>query len=435
MNPFKLPVRRLLICARLLTAIVSTGAPATGADWPQWRGINRDGVWNEKGIMETFPAEGLKIVWRAPVGSSWSSAVVAQGRVYVRDAQLHKPKVDERLHCLDAATGKELWAQVYEVTYPDWAFAPDQVSGPTSTPCVIEGKVYTLGQRGDVFCLDATTGAVLWHRSMIDDYKMKEFTSNLSPMIEGGLLILPVGGKPDAGVVALDKDTGKEVWRSLDEDQTNSSPIVVTAAGRRQLIVWTQQSVSSLDPANGKVLWRERLLTAQDSAVATPVSDGTLLLVGGMMFKLAADKPGATVLWPDNRSLAHRILSNTSTAMLREGHVYSAKSKGELVCLDALTGKESWSTDKATDKRGAFGPSIHLTPNGDFVFLYNDKGELIHAKLTPQGYQEISRALLLAPVYKFGGHLVNWAPPAYADGRVFARNEKEIVCAELRAGR
>ncbi len=418
-----------------LAAILLASSFACAEDWPQWRGANRDGVWNEEGIVEAFPKEGLKIVWRAPAGNSWSSPVVAGGRVYLRDSELVKPKAQERLHCLDAATGKVLWTQAYDVTYPDWAFAADQVAGPTSTPCVHEGKAYTLGERGDVFCVDAGTGAVLWHRNMIDEYKMKEFTGNVSPLIEGGLLILPIGGKPDAGVVALDKDTGKEVWRSLDEDQTNSSPIVITAAGRRQLIIWTQQSVSSLDPATGKVLWRERLLTAQDSAVATPVSDGHLLLMGGLMFKLSEDKPGATALWPDNRSLTHRILSNTSTAVLRDGHVYSAKSKGELVCLDALTGQELWSTKKATDQRGAFGPSIHLTPNGGTMFLYNDKGELIHARLTPQGYDEISRALLLAPVYKFGGHYVNWAPPAYAGGRVFARNEKEIVCAELREGK
>jgi len=421
--------------ARLLVVLLLAALPAQADDWPQWRGINRDGSWNETGIMETFPKEGLSIVWRAPVGKGWSSPVVVQGRVYARDSDLNNPKARERLHCFDAATGKQLWTQAYDVTYPDWAFAADQAYGPISTPCVRDGKVYTLGQRGDVYCVAATTGTVLWHRNMMADYKVTEFLGNLSPLIEDKLLILPVGGKPDAGIVALDKDTGREAWHALDEDQTNSSPLVVTAAGRRQLIVWTNQSVSSLDPATGKLLWRERLLTPKDNAVATPVCDGTLLLVGGMMFSLDAGKPAAIVLWPESHALAKRILSNTSTAMLKGGHVYALRTNGEFVCLDALTGKQLWTTDKVTDKRTSFGPCVHLTSNAGSVLLYNDKGELIRAMLTPQGYQEISRALLLAPTYKFGGHLVNWAPPAYADGRVFARNENGIVCAELRAGR
>jgi outer membrane protein assembly factor BamB len=393
--------------------------------------MDRDGAWREAGILETFPADGLKIAWRAEVGNGWSSPVIAQGRVFVMDAGLHKPKAQERVHCLDDATGKELWTHAYDVTYPDWAFSPEQSGGPTSTPCVRDGRIFTLGQRGDVFCLDARTGAVLWHRNMIADYQMKEFTGNTSPLIEGKMLILAIGGKPGAGVIALDVETGREIWRSTDEDQTNSSPVIITAAGRRQLIVWLQQSVSSLDPATGGVLWREPLLTLQDSAVATPVTDGSLLLIGGMMFKLDADKPGAAVLWPDSRSLARRILSNTSTAILRDGHVYSARSNGELVCLDALTGRQLWTTDTLTDKRGGFGASIHLTPNGSSVLLYNDRGELIRAKLSPGGCTEISRALLLTPSYKFGGKNVNWSPPAWANGRVFARNERELVSAKL----
>ncbi len=418
---------------KVLACILTLAAAASASDWPQWRGAQRDGVWREQGVIDHIPAEGLKILWRAPVGNSWASPVVAAGRVYVRDAVLAKPKAVERLHCLDEASGKELWLQSREVQYPDWAFAPDQASGPTSTPCVHDGKIYTLGEHGDVLCLDAATGSVLWHRDMAADYQMKEFMGNVSPLVDGRLLILCIGGKPEAGVVALDKDSGKEAWHALDEEQSNSSPIVIEAGGKRQLIVWTQQSVSSLDPASGKTWWRQRLLTAQDSAVATPVVDGSLLLVGGMMFKLDSEKPAATILWPENHSLSHRILSNTSTAILQAGHVCGVRSKGEFVCLEALTGKELWTTDKVTAPRSGFGAAVHVAPNDGGAFLYNDEGVLFRAKLTPQGYEEAGRALLLAPVYKFGGHKVNWSPPAYADGRVFARNEKEVVCADLHA--
>src|SRR5262249_36322357 len=147
-----------------------------------------------------------------------------------------------------------------------------------------------------------------------------------SPLIEGDLLILLLGGKPGAGVVAFQKDTGQEVWKALDEGLTFSSPVVVTSGGRRQLIVWTQESVTSLDPAAGTTYWRQRLLTSGDYAVSTPVFDRDRLLVGGLMFQLDPDKPAATVLWPASKAPSRRILSHTSTALLRGEHMYSARS-------------------------------------------------------------------------------------------------------------
>src|SRR5438067_257048 len=127
-------------------------------DWPQWRGPNRDGVWSETGILESFPAEGLKVRWRAPVGPGWSSPSVAEGRVYLTDSQSMRPKADERVLCFEETTGKRLWTHSYEVTYPDWAFPDGPGRGPTATPLVHGGKVYTVGNKGDLFCLNAVKG-------------------------------------------------------------------------------------------------------------------------------------------------------------------------------------------------------------------------------------------------------------------------------------
>jgi hypothetical protein len=149
------------------------------------------------------------------------------------------------------------------------------------------------------------------------------------------------------------------------------------------------------------------------------------------MFRLDPDKPSAEVLWPDPAAASGRILSNTSTAVLQGDYVFSARSSGHLVCLEAGSGKQVWETDKVTDLKN--GASIHLTPQGDAAFLYTDRGELIRAKLTPRGYEELGRAALLEPVYPFGGRKVTWSPPAYANRQVFARNEKELVCASLAA--
>ena len=423
----RFPSGTLASLAALAFLILSSRAD----DWPQWRGVERDGVWRESGIEETLPRDGLKVLWRAEAGSGWSSPVVAGGRVFLVDAELVKPTAHERVRALDATSGHLLWTYRYDVDYPDWAYAEDQAGGPTATPAVADGKIYVLGINGAVNCLAAATGEVLWKKDLASDYDVKSFTARASPLIDGDRLILFVGGKSGACVLALNRHTGAEVWKALDEPVTNSSPIIVTAAGRRQLIVWTAASISALDPANGTTLWRHPVTTTAFDANDTPVWLGDRLLASGLMLKLDADKPGASVLWPQSGGASKRILSNTSTPLLVGDAVYSATNKGDLVCLDALTGKELWRTDKVTDRKS--GPSIHLTPNDDGVFLYTNLGELIRARLTPSGYDEISRVKVIEPAYPFGGRKITWSPPAYANRCIFVRNEREILCASLAA--
>jgi len=417
------------LLAAALTLPLLAPAELRAEDWPQWRGPNRDGVCGETGLLETFPAEGLKVRWRVPVGWGFSSPVVAQGRVYLADSEVVKPKAKERIRCFDETTGKALWNHVYEVAYQDWAFDPTQEIGPVATPIVQNGKIYTVGRLGHLFCLDARKGEVLWRRNLQKDYRVAFAPGAPSPLIEGNLLILFIGGKPDACVVALTKDTGLESWKALDESLTYSSPIVISAGGKRQLIVWTQESVTSLDPSAGTTYWRQRLVTSGEYAVSTPAVHKDRLLIGGLMFKLDSDKPAAAVLWPASRAPARRILSHTSTALFRGDYLYSAKSSGELICLEASTGKRVWESAKVTDLIN--GASIHLTASGDSVLLYTDKGELIRAQLTSQGYKEISRVALLEPTLPFAGRNVTWSPPAYANRHVFARNGKELICASL----
>ncbi|MFO0968737.1 MAG: PQQ-binding-like beta-propeller repeat protein [Gemmataceae bacterium] len=403
--------------------------PAQAEDWPQWRGPNRDGVCSDTGLLETFPAEGLKIRWRVPVGWGFSSPVVAQGRVYLADSEVVKPKAKERVHCFDEKTGKSLWVHVYDVGYEDWAFDPKQEIGPVATPIVQKGKVYTVGRVGHLFCLDARKGDVLWQRNLDRDYRTAFAPGAPSPLIEGDLLILFIGGKPGACLVALHKDTGKEVWKALDESLTFSSPIVITSGGKRQLIVWTQESVTSLDPATGKVYWRQRLVTSSEYTVSTPVFFEDRLLIGGLMMRLDPDRPGGKVLWPESKAPARRVLSHTSTALFRGDHVFSAKSSGELICLEASTGAQVWESKKVTDLKN--GASIHLSPNGPSVLLYTDRGELIRAELSAHGYKEISRVAVLEPTFPFGGRKVAWSAPAYANRHIFARSGKELVCGSL----
>jgi outer membrane protein assembly factor BamB len=383
--------------------------------------------------MQTFPAEGLKVRWRAPAGGGLSSPIVSGGRVFLCDSELKKPNASERVRCFDEKSGKPLWSHSYEENYPDWAFDPKNATGPDSTPIASGGKVYALGRMGRLLCLAAADGAVLWQKELAKAYAPDgpdTLGTTPSPLIEGNLLILCVGGKPGACVIAFDKDTGTEVWRALDDKWTYSSPIVISAGGKRQLIVVTPAAVTSLDLASGKIWWREARETRGDFLAACPVSRGDLLFAAGIMFRLNPDKPAASVMWPDaNTSYTKRILSQTSIPLIQDGCVFSDKSYGHLVCLDALTGKLVWQNEDVTDKRN--GATEQPFPNGDSTLIYTNEGNLIRAQLSRTGYHELSRVHFMEPMMPFSGRKVVWPLPAFANGQVLARNEVELVCASL----
>ena len=400
------------------------------SDWPQFRGPHRDGHWDEaNGILETFPKAGLRIKWRRSVGGGFSSPVVAEGRTFVFDVELSKPTSRERLHCFDEKTGKVLWVYVYEEHYGEWTFIPERGAGPTATPIIEQGRIYTVGANGFVHCLNVKTGKVIWEKNLWREYEIEEMGCRPSPLIEGSLLIVFTGAKPGATVLALDKQTGKEVWKALDEHASNSSPVVITSGGKRQLIVWTDKSLTSLDPADGLIYWRELMTTSNNDDVAMPVFWGNRLLVSGLMLELSTNVPAARIRWPENRAASKRVLSNTSTPLPTGDYIYSCKSPGDLVCLEAATGNLVWSTNSITAPKN--GAAINVTPQGGGYFLFTDEGNLIRADLSPAGYREISRAHLIDPTWPFNGYKFVYAPPAYANRHVFARSEAEVVCASL----
>jgi len=402
-------------------------------DWPQWRGRNRDGVWNESGILQNFSAEGLKVRWRTPVKPGWSSPVVARGQVYLTDMRLEKPRAWERIRCFKESTGKQLWSREYELVYPEWAFIPEHGGGPAATPIVEEGRIYSLGRNGQVNCLDARNGKSIWEIELGRKHQILELSCRGLPLIEGNLLIVFTGAKPGGCVIGLDKQTGREVWKALDDIVSNSSPLIITGGGKRQLIVWTSQAVNSLNPATGEIWWRMPMVTSGNDSIPTPVVEGNRLLISGLMLELDSDKPEAKVLWPEPMTATKRLLSNTSNPVLRGDYVYSAKSGGELVCLKASSGEQVWGTTNVTEPKS--GASVHLTPNGDATFLFTDEGNLIIARLTSDAYREISRVHLLKPTSVLGSRRFAWVPPAYANRCIFARNDEELICVSLEATR
>ncbi len=403
-------------------------------DWPQWRGQNRDGVLQETGLVEKIPPTGLKVRWRAKVGRGYSGPVVAKCRVFVND-QVFQPEL-ERVLCFDEGTGKMLWTHSYPVDYEKMEYG----NGPRASPTVHEGRVYTLGTQGDFCCLDAATGKPFWQKDLQQEYKAEipRYGASVAPIVEGDLVIVCIGGKPEASVIAFDRISGKERWKALKDEAGYSAPIVVERGGTRQLIVWTADNLLSLNPANGEVYWKQRWPTGFDAAqvIATPVLHGQRLLCvmgwnrGSMMLKLDEKKPTASIVW---RTRSRPTTTMSTPIMISGEHFYTIDNVGGLCCQKAESGEELWRT---TDVGGSNpNNNAHMTPFGeDRVFLFNQRGQLISARLTPKGYQETGRTLLVEPTaaYRAQGPLV-WSHPAYANKHVFARNDRVLVRASLEA--
>ncbi|MCI0423788.1 MAG: PQQ-like beta-propeller repeat protein [Acidobacteria bacterium] len=430
----------------LINALVIVSVRWTlGEDWPEWRGHGRAGVWNESGILATFPAGGLKIKWRVPLRNGFSGPAVANGRVFVTDfARQQRNRGMERVLCLDERTGKTLWAQEWEADYV--GLMETYATGPRATPTVDQDRVYVLGTKGKLLCLGVKTGAILWEKDYRKDYQTEVpvWGMTAAPLVEGDLLICLVGGQSNAKVVAFDKRTGKEVWRALSSDSEPgySPPFAITAAGRRQIIVWHPQAVSALELKTGELLWEVPFKVETALSVATPVQSGRHLLVssfynGSMLLKLDEQKPQADMVWKgkskseiDTDGL-HPLIT---TPVIVGDSIYGICSYGQFRCLDLRTGSRVWETLEVTKEKARWASGF-LVKNGDRFFINNDRGELIIAKLSPQGYQEIARTQLIKPTSRPGNRrelgTVNWSHPAYANRQIFARNDEEILCALL----
>ncbi len=406
--------------------------PAHAADWPQWRGMNRDGVWSETGIVERIPDAGLAVRWSAKVSNGYSAPSVAAGRVFITDHVL-EPEL-ERVLCFDEATGKQLWVHSYTVDYKDMEYG----NGPRAAPTVADGRVYTLGTRGHLFCLDTANGSVVWKKELVTDFnaKLPSYGVSAAPLVVGELLIVMAGGKPDACVVALDRKTGETRWTALPDRVAYSAPIVTRAGGCEQLIVWTADAITSLDAPSGKIHWEVKWRANFDPAqmVATLVKHDDMLLGlgawsrGSKMLKLDATKPAASVLWETRKDPS---TMHSTPVFQDDGHFYAILNDGSLGCMNSTTGDKVWSTQEPTSKRMG---NAHLVRNGDRVFIFNHTGHLILAHLTPKGYEERGRCLLVEPTagYRAQGALT-WAHPAYANQCVFVRNDRELVCVSLAA--
>ena len=429
----------MILTRRLIFALlVLIPLTAAAEDWPRWRGPAGDGVWNETGIVEKFASDTLPRKWTAEIGAGYTGPTVAQGRVYLMD-RLNRPNSTERVLCFDEQTGKEIWKHSYECEYGRIGYQ----AGPRAAVTIDGGKAYALGATGRLHCLGAADGKVIWEKDLekLYDIEMPIWGISGSPLIFQDLVVLHIGGKNGACIVAL-KDSGDEVWKALDDRAQYTTPVLVEQGGQPVLICWTGDSVAGLEATSGKVLWRHEWKPRNmPIGIATPVVEKdrvffTSFYDGSLMLRLAKDEPQAEELWKivgQNEIETDALQSIISTPVFEGGHVYGCDSFGQLRCLDADDGQRLWEDLTATPK--ARWSTIHFVKNGDRYFLFNERGELIIGQLSPQGFHEISRAKLLAPTTEQlrmrGG--VCWSHPAFANKCVFQRNDKELVCASLAA--
>lgn len=434
-------MRSLMVCL----GVVVVGSVAGADDWPQWMGPKRDNVWRETGILEKFPEGGPKVLWSTPIAGGYSGPAVAGGKVFITDyVTADNVKVDnfdrkefsgtERVHCLDEATGKVLWTHEmpvkYTISYP---------AGPRCTPIVDGDVVYTLGAEGHLFCFNIADGKIVWSKDLKAEYKATAplWGYAAHPLLDGDNLLTLAGGE-GSHIVALNKKTGKEVWKSSTSSslgQGYSPPTIIEHGGVRQLILYRPNAIASVDPATGKEYWSFPYDASSGSIIMSPVVSGNYLYAAGysnksLMIELDPSKPAAKELWRDKQNI---ICPVNVQPFLVGSVLYGFDQKGVLRAISLPDGKKLWETTDVIGKRAAGSETAFIVQQGDRFVLFNELGELLFANLTPEGYKEISRAKVIEQTNNAFGREVVWSMPAFANRHAYIRNDEKIICVDLSA--
>lgn len=395
-----------------LLVLLHLSAVDGAADWPQYRGLNRDGRSLETGLLKSWPEEGPQELWRVPLGDGYSGIAVVDGRVFTMFG--HRGR--ELAAAFDAATGVELWRFDMGNNLRN-----RQGGGPRATPTVDEDRVYALGARGKLFCLDAASGQRRWGRDLVEDLgaRIPQWGASSSPLIEDQHLIVDVAGRKGYGVVAFDKESGEIVWHAGTHRPAYSSPIAVTLAGERQIVLFTAEGLRGVAATDGRGLWSAPWTTDWDVNAATPVyvpSNGVFISsgydTGAALLQIVKENGEFRVyqVW------RNRLMKNQfNTSVLVDGYLYGF-DMGTLKCLDALTGEEKWRA------RSGFAKGSLLYADGNLIVM-GGNGHLGLIEATPDGFREISRFEILK------GR--TWTMPALANGVLYARDFEEMVALQL----
>lgn len=397
-----------------------------GQDWPQWRGPEGTGrVPAGVAVPEKLPA-AAKVVWRAEVGDGVASPVVSGGRVFYLDHQQGK----EVAHAAEAGTGRVLWSVVLDEVHKDTQSTP----GPRTTPTADGERVYVQSCRGELQCLNAADGKVVWRTHFVKDFGA-EFIGEAgsaagamrhgytgSPVVDGERLIVGVGGK-GASVVCFDKKDGKVIWKSQSDIPGYAPVVVATIGGVKQIVAFTIEGVMGLDAAEGKLLWRHGMKTTFGRHATTPVVVEEMVIVSSHEVGLVGVKitrEGSA--FKAEEAWKHKELAiNFASPVAAGSYVYGLGPAKNVICVESKTGKLAWSKEGLVRTAGwrAYAGMMVMGRN---ILMLTDGGELVMFAAEPEAFRLIGRTQVCGQ---------NWCNPAYAEGRLYLRDGKEMRCVEL----
>jgi outer membrane protein assembly factor BamB len=392
---------------------------AHAGDWPQWLGPNRDGSSTEKVAAWKEP---LKVLWKQPVGEGHSAPVVAKGHVFLHTRV--KNKLEESVSAFDAKTGELAWESV-PIVRAKFADPFGFGTGPRGTPAMVDGKLYALGITGILSCVDTASGKLVWEVDPLKKYKASNlvFGISCSPLVVDDLVLVSVGGK-GASIVAFDRMNGEERWKALDDSASYSSPIVLGKGKERQVVFLTGKRLVSLYPFNGGLIWDYPLVDKLQESSTTPVVSGDIMFAssvtfGGVALKNSAGDKGPTAkeLWVNP---AYNCYFSTPVAIGEQLYLVTGSllaQKATLRCIETATGKELWKHDNV----GKYHASLLRTGDGKLLML-EEAGDLVLLQPDPKEYRELSRSKICGET---------WAHPALADGRLYVRDKKDLICVDL----
>jgi outer membrane protein assembly factor BamB len=384
-----------------------------GPYWTGFRGPARDGRYQERPILTSWPAEGLTPIWRQPIGGGYASFAIARGRAFT----IEQRRAQEVVAAYDVDTGRELWTDAWDGEFREWMGG----DGPRATPTWFDGRVYALGALGELRSLDEADGRVLWRQNILDDNAAHNLPWGMaaSPLVFDDLVVVVPGGPAQRAVVAYDRLTGGRRWAALSDKAAYSSPVLVTLAGRRQILVVLATRIVGLVPESGELLWTYPWPTMQDINASQPVviGDSGVLLSSGYGHGAALIEVtqqngnfGARLVWESTR-----LKNRFSSSVVHDGFIYGL-DETILTCLDARTGEVKW-------KAGRYGHGQFVLASGHLVMLSED-GDLVLVRATPERHDEVARMHVLDGK--------TWNHPALDGGRLLVRNLAEMAAFDLR---
>ena len=387
--------------------------PAGGGNWTDFRGPNRDGRYDVPTVRASWAAGGLPKLWRQPVGGGYASFVTAEGRAFT----IEQRRAQEVVAAYDVETGRELWKHGWDAEFQE-SMGGD---GPRATPTWHDGRVYALGAAGELRCLDAKTGRLLWNRNILKDNGAEnlQWGMSASPLIVDDKVVVLPGGSPGKSVVAYHRLTGAPVWKVLDDEASYTSPMLVTLAGRRQILVVTMSRAVGL-AEDGALLWEYPWRNGSGINVAQPIVTGPNRFFisagygkGAALVEVAGSGKSfaARTVW-ENGSMKNKF----NSSVLHNGYVYGL-DEGILTCVEVATGERKW-------KGGRYGYG-QLLLAGDHLIVITESGELVLVRAAPDQHTEVARFQAIEGK--------TWNVPAISNNRLLVRNSTEMACYSLAA--